>query len=402
MPDVRSVAIGFFVGTGSRDESGELAGASHFLEHLLFKGTESWSAADIAEALDGVGGDCNAFTTKEYTAFYVRLLSEDLDLGLEILGNIMLEPALRRKDVDAERKVILDEILMHADEPGDQAGERFQSALFLDHPLGRDTLGTKESIADITSTDVRAFFDRHYLPRNMVVSVAGSFDHETVAAKIDRQFSNRSGGSAPLRVSPGAAQKPLVVTDRPTEQVHMVIGARCVSRFDEQRWAFSILSHVLGGGLSSRLFQKVREQRGLVYSIWSERAAFQDAGSIAVAAGTAPEHVEEVLEIVVEELELLAKEGITEKELKIAKGSHRAEALLSCEDSAARMMRIGTALLLHGEVKSIDEILERIERVDESAVAAVASELLDRPRTLSVVGPVEAGGVNLDRVRGSL
>ena len=195
MADVRSVAVAYWVGTGSRDEPGELAGASHFLEHLLFKGTERRSAAAIAEALDEVGGDCNAFTTKEYTTFYVRLLSEHLALGLDILSDIMWEPALRPDDVEAERTVILDEILMHADEPADLAGERWQAALFPDHPLGRDTLGTASSVRRITREDIRAFFERHYRPANMVVSVAGDCTHEAVAADLERRFAGTPGGT---------------------------------------------------------------------------------------------------------------------------------------------------------------------------------------------------------------
>ena len=203
MADVRSVAVAYWVGTGSRDEPDELAGASHFLEHLLFKGTERRSAAAIAEELDEVGGDCNAFTTKEYTTFYVRLLSEHLSLGLDILSDIMWEPALRTDDIEAERTVILDEILMHADEPADLAAERWQAALFPDHALGRDTLGTASSVQRITREDIRSFFELHYRPSNMVVSVAGDCTHEAVAADLERRFAGTSGGVVPPRAAPG-------------------------------------------------------------------------------------------------------------------------------------------------------------------------------------------------------
>ena len=199
MVEVRSVTVGFWVGSGSRDESDGIAGASHFLEHLLFKGTETRSAASIAEALDEVGGDCNAYTTKEYTAFYVRLLSEPLPLGLDILSEIMWGPALRPADLDAERTVILDEILMHADEPADLVVERCFGALFPGHPLGRDALGTAESVGDITVADVRGFFEQHYRPENMVVSVAGDCDHDDVARAVEERFTGRTGGGAPER-----------------------------------------------------------------------------------------------------------------------------------------------------------------------------------------------------------
>jgi predicted Zn-dependent peptidase len=389
MADVRSVAVAYWVGAGSRDEPEELAGASHFLEHLLFKGTENRSAAAIAESLDEVGGDCNAFTTKEYTTFYVRLLAEHLPLGLDILSEIMWEPALRPVDVDAERSVILDEILMHADEPADLAAEQWQAALFPDHPLGRDTLGTAGTVAALGAEEIRGFFAQHYRPGNMVFSVAGDCTHEAVAADLERRFSGQSGGATPPRAAPGPVTTQLRVVRRPTEQAHVVYGLRSVSRFDDRRWALAVLNHVLGGGLSSRLFQKVREERGLAYSVWSERSAYQDAGSLAIYAGTAPEHVDEVLRIITGELELLAEHGITDRELAVAKGNLRAEMLLSGEDSGARMSRIGAAVLLHGEVRTVDEVLARVEAVGPDDVLAQACELAAAPRTLSAVGPFD-------------
>jgi predicted Zn-dependent peptidase len=389
MPDVHSVAVAYWVGTGSRDEPGELAGASHFLEHLLFKGTERRSAAAIAEALDEVGGDCNAFTTKEYTTFYIRLLAEHLSLGLDILSDIMWAPALREGDIEAERTVILDEILMHADEPMDLAAERWQASLFPGHPLGRDTLGTAETVRRITREDIATFCAQYYRPDNMVVSVAGDCAHDAVAADLEQRFAGVPGGDAPHRVAPGPDTVALDVVRRPTEQAHLVYGARSVSRFDEGRWALSVLNHVLGGGLSSRLFQKVREQRGLAYSVWSERAAYEDTGSLAVVVGTAPEHVDEVLRIVEGELDLLASDGVTERELAVAKGNLRAEMLLSGEDSGARMSRLGGSLLLHGEVLTVDEVLARIDAIDLDQVRDAAARLAQAPRTMSAVGPFD-------------
>ncbi len=389
MADVRSVAVAYWVGAGSRDESDDVAGASHFLEHLLFKGTEARSAAAIAESLDEVGGDCNAFTTKEYTTFYIRLLAEHLPLGLDILSEIMWNPALRPSDVDAERTVILDEILMHADEPADLAAEQWQSSIFRDHALGRDTLGTASTVGALDASDIRGFFEHHYRPGNMVVSVAGDCTHDAVAADLERRFAGTLGGAAPPRTAPGPGSAQIQVVRRPTEQAHVVYGVRSVSRFDDRRWALAVLNQVLGGGLSSRLFQKVREERGLAYSVWSERAAYQDAGSLAVVVGTAPDHVPEVLRIIAGELELLAVHGITDRELAVARGNIRAEMLLSGEDSGARMSRIGASALLHGEVRTVDDILSRIEAVGPEDVLAVADQLVQAPRTLSAVGPFD-------------
>jgi len=382
MADVRSVTVGVWVGTGSRDEDEPRAGASHFLEHLLFKGTPSWSAADIAEAVDEVGGDMNAFTTKEYTAFYIRLLSEDLPLGLDVLGAIMTEPALRPDDIEAERQVILDEILMHADEPSDLAAEQCTGALFPDHPLGREVLGAPPSVSALDGPEIRRFFDTHYRTRNLVVSAAGDLDHDQLGAEVERRFAGRTGGGIPTRLSPDSPAQALVVTRRATEQVHLVVAMRASGRHSEERWALAVLNHVLGGGIASRLFQEVRERRGLAYSIWSERTHYDEIGSLAINVGTAPEHAREVLGLVHGELDQLGEKGITERELSVARGHLRAETLLSLEDSGARMSRVGSSLLLHG-------LLARVDAVTVEDVASVAGKLAEEPRTLSVVGPFD-------------
>jgi len=391
MAEARSVCIGFWVGTGSRDESSELAGSSHFLEHLLFKGTDERSASAIAESVDEVGGDFNAFTTKEYTSFYIRLLAEHVDLGLDILSDIMWRPSLRPADLDAERQVILDEILMHADEPSDEAAEQSSATLFPDHPLGREVLGTESSVSDMTADRIRTFFDEHYLPGNMVVAVAGALDHEAVVAGLDQRAGRSGGGVTPTRSAPDERVTPLAVTRRATEQAHVVLAARSVDRNDPSRYALAVLNHVLGGGLSSRLFQEIRERRGLAYSVWSERVAYVDAGFLSVGLGTGPEHVAEVLDIVTEELARLGADGITERELAIAKGNLRAETLLACEDSGARMSRIGAGMLLHGEVLTVDEVLARVEALTLDDVHEAARTVVAAPRTLSVVGPFDAG-----------
>ncbi|HWD24057.1 MAG TPA: pitrilysin family protein [Acidimicrobiales bacterium] len=386
MPWVHSVSIGFWVGTGSRDERDGELGISHFLEHLLFKGTPGRSARSIAEDIDAVGGDMNAYTSKEYTTFYLRLLARDLRLGVDILAEIMTDPAFRELEVDAERKVILEEALMHLDEPADVVYERFAEAIFPGHPLGREVLGTPAVITSVTVPEIRGFFDEHYRPGNIVVAAAGDVDHDVIARELDVRY-GRPGGAPPARIAPSEETVPLDVTTRECEQAHLVLGVRGPDRSAPERYALSILNHTLGGGLSSRLFQKVREERGLCYSIVSDRIAYSDAGALAVSVGTAPERVQEVLKIVSDELAELAARGITDRELALAKGHLRADALLSLEDSGSRMGRLGANLLLHGEVLSIETIAERIEAVTLDDVATVAAKVLGGPRTLAVVGP---------------
>ncbi len=397
MRDARSVCLGFFVGTGSRDEPEESAGASHFLEHLLFKGSERWSASAIAEAVDEVGGEFNAYTSKEYTSFYMRLLAENVDLGLDILGEVLSRPALRAADVDAERHVILDELHMHADEPADVAGEQCAAALFPDHPLGREVIGSERSVSDTTEASVRAFFQTHYRPANMVAAVAGAFDHDAVVAGIDARLT-ASGGVRPTRSAPSKAVVPVCVAERSTEQAHLVLGIRSLDRFDERRYAAAVFNHALGGGVSSRLFQEIRERRGLAYSVWSERASFADTGMLTVGLGTSVDNVDEVLAVAGGILEELGDSGITGRELDVARGGLRAELLLAEEDSGARMHRIGSSLLLHGEVLEVQEVIERIGAVGADDVAAIAAELTTAPRVLSAVGPFSPDRFDPDRL----
>jgi predicted Zn-dependent peptidase len=390
MPHVSSVAAGFWVGTGSRDESARLAGASHFLEHLLFKGTPTRTAAEIAESVDAVGGDMNAFTTKEYTAFYVRLLAESLDLGLDILSDVMWNPAFRPDEVEAERQVIMEEILMHSDEPSELVHDRLLEGLFPDHPLGRDVLGDEESIAAMRVDDIRSFHQHHYRPGNIVVAAAGQVVHDEVVEGVARRFCGDRGGEAPGRVAPGGPALPVVMTNRPTEQAHVVLGVPTFGRHDEDRFGLAVLDHVLGGGLSSRLFQEIRERRGLAYSVYSYRTSFDDAGVLAFYAGTAPGRAHEVLERMVGELRRFRSEGVTEREVAVAKGHIRGETALSLEDSAARMSRVARSELLHGEVIDVDDLLARIEAVTADDVDRVAARVLGVEPVLAVVGPFES------------
>ena len=398
MPDVRSVSAGFWVGTGSRDEAPGLEGASHFLEHLLFKGTPTRSARQIAEDVEAVGGEINAFTNKEYTAFYVRLLAQSLDLGLDILSDILWSPAFRPDEVEAERQVILEEILMRADEPADLAHELFAEALFPDHPLGREVMGDAASIEAMAREDLAGFHARHYVPGNVVFAAAGHLDHATVVAGVEGRLSGAAGKGRPARMAPAAAQRARVVGPRATEQVHLVLGMRALGRHDEDRYVLAVLNHALGGGASSRLFQTVREERGLSYSVYSYRCAFEDTGALAVYAGTTPARVGELLEAIHHEVDSVASGGITAREVEVAKGHLVGELALSLEDSSARMNRIGRSQLDHGRVIPMEEVTARLEAVTVDEAARVAERVLTGERVLAVVGPVDEGALDTRRV----
>jgi len=321
MHDVRSVTLGFWVGVGSRDEAPALAGASHFLEHLLFKGSDDRTAAEIAEAIDAVGGELNAFTAKDHTAFYVRLLADDLELGLDILCDIMWRPAFRPAEIEAERQVILEELLMQADEPEDLAQELLAAALWPGHPLGREVLGAEATVSAMGVDELRAHHDARYRPGVTVLAAAGRVDHDALVALVGERLaaSGRApGGAAPPRAAPLASPESLIVRRRHTEQAHLVLGLPWVTRHDPDRHAATLLAQILGGGASSRLFQEVRERRGLAYTVYAYRTGYDDAGVLCVYAGTAPARAADTLAVVVGEVERLA-DGVTERELEIAR-----------------------------------------------------------------------------------
>jgi predicted Zn-dependent peptidase len=392
LPGLRSVAAGFWVGTGSRDESEAMAGASHFLEHLLFKGSGTRRASEIAEAVESIGGDMNAFTGQEVTAFYVRVPDRHLALALDILSDIVWSPALRPDEVESERQVILEEIRMRDDTPDDLVHEAFAAALFPDHPLGREVAGNFESITAMTRDAIAQYHRAHYEPSNVVVAVAGNLEHDVVVEMLERALPASLTDRRPARVNgvDGTPSLPVVIVERPLEQAHLVLGTRSLGRGDPDRFALGVLDQVLGGGMSSRLFQEVRERRGLAYSVFSYRSAFEETGAFAVYCGTAPEHAEEVLTLVHGELDRLVGEGgVTERELDGAKGHLAGSMALSLESSASRMHRIGRAELTLGEVPTVDEVVARVEQVDAAAVARVIDRVLaPGNRTLAAVGPV--------------
>jgi predicted Zn-dependent peptidase len=398
MPGVRSASIGVWVGVGSRDESPRLSGASHFLEHLLFKGTPSRTALDISVELDEVGGEFNAFTAKEYTCFHARVLDEDLPLAVDVLGDMITSSTLTADDVEAEREVILDEIAMHDDDPDDVVSNLYAEKAWGDSPLGRPIAGTVESIRTLTRAQIHRYYRSRYTPENMVVAVAGNVEHTAVVRLVRRAFARADfladTDARPLAVRRGDRARRTatgdVVVSRPFEQVNLVLGVNGLVRTDDRRYALGVLNAALGGGTSSRLFQEVRERRGLAYSVYSYASHYADAGAFAVAVGCLPSQVTDVLAVVRGELGRLADEGITAEELRRGKGQLRGGLVLSLEDSGSRMSRIAKAELLYDELPSIDEVLRRVEDVTLEDVNALGRSLFVQDQTLAVVGPFEA------------
>ncbi len=397
MPTVRSVTVGIWVGVGSRDESATQAGASHYLEHLLFKGTGKRDALAISASVDAVGGEMNAFTGKEYTCYYARVLDDDLPLAVDVVCDLVTSSLIRTGDVDSERGVILEEIAMHEDDPTDLVHDQFAQELFGTAPIGRPILGSVEAITSIGRDVIARYYRRRYLPQNMVVAVAGNVDHTSVVRLVRKAFAAADllGGAA-TPVPPRAGTRPKAasaggvrVVRRPSEQANLVLGMRGLGRADERRFALGVLNAALGGGMSSRLFQEVREKRGLAYSVFSYHTHYADTGLFGVYAGCVPRKIDQVLAICREELDKLIVAGLTEEELERGKGQLRGSLVLGLEDTGSRMSRIGKAELVYGELLSVDDIIGRIDAVTLEDVAAVAAEVLTRPPTLAVVGPFD-------------
>jgi len=396
MPWVRSVSLGFWVTAGSRDESRRIAGASHFLEHLLFKGTKTRGARDIAEAFDVVGGDLNAFTAKEHTAFYARVLDGDLPMAVEHLCDMLQHSLIRAADLDAERTVILEEINMHEDAPDELVHDLFMEHLWPGEPLGRPVLGTVESISEMSRDQVRRFWKRHYVPGNFVVAAAGNLEHDDLEELVSSFVDTSDPGDARGTVIQAQGDPPAPVGGphlrrRQTEQAHICLGTAGLARNDPRRFAMGVVNDAVGGGMSSRLFQEIREKRGLVYSVFSYHSMFAQTGAFVIYAGTAPSRATEVLGLITKELESVAEKGLTDQELDRAKSHMKGSMVLSLEETSARMSRVAKSEIAHGEVITLDEVLERIDAVTAEDARQVAEDVLTRPRSLTVIGPFDEG-----------
>lgn len=396
VPGVRSVSVGIWIGIGSRDESPVQAGAAHYLEHLLFKGTGRRTAAGIAEEFDAVGGELNAFTAKEHTCYYAHVLDVDLPMAVDVLADVVTEAVLAPADVEIERGVVLEEIAMRDDDPEDLVGELFDEALLGGHPLARPVIGSEESIRGMARDTLHDFWRSEYTTPRMVVTAAGNLAHEQLVALVEAAFTGartRAGAVSPAGprpsgtsvVTPGAR---LVLHGEDTEQAHLMLGVPALARHDPRRTALAVLNTALGGGPSSRLFQQVREQRGLAYSVYSGVAAYTDAGILSVYAGCAPERLGEVADVVRSVLADVAADGLTTAEVVRAQGNLRGGLVLGLEDTPSRMNRLGRSEL-DGRRRTVAESLDRIAAVTPEQVAEVARELLSEPLTAAVVGPFD-------------
>jgi predicted Zn-dependent peptidase len=389
---VRSAAVGYWIGAGSRDEEAGEAGVTHFIEHLLFKGTSTYSAIEIAEIFDGLGGELNAATSREHTLVYARVPDHHLETAMDVMGDMVFAPAFA--DLDSEREVVLEEIAMYEDAPQDLVHDLIADAVFGDHPLGRPVIGTAEVISSIPRDAIAGYHDSMYVPANIVVAAAGNIEHERIVELVERALARRKEGAASrLNARPPLVQEPpprLRFQRKDTEQYHVCLGAPGISRSDRRRFAASLLDAILGGSASSRLFQEIREKRGMAYSVYSFMSQYTDTGQIGVYLGTREDNLADALAITAEQIADIAGGNLPERELERAKENLKGRILLSMESTSTRMNRLGKALITDSELLSLDRIVAEIDAVEAESVSGLAGALLSSERlSAACIGPSE-------------
>ena len=388
MPSVRSVALGLWIGAGSRGEAEPESGLSHFLEHLLFKGSDRYESHEIDEIFDGMGAELNAGTGKESTSVYARFLDQHLERALDVMSDMVWRPAFR--DVDSERQVVIEEIAMYEDDPQDHVFDILGGAIFGDHPLGRPIIGRREVIGETPVESIAAFHAARYLPGNVVLAAAGSVDHDRLVELAAERIPDAAGSAPEPDPAPDRPQPSVRIRVKDTELYHVCLGAPGVARGDDRRFTLRILDAIFGGTSSSRLFQEIREKRGLAYAVSSFTGLYADTGQVGLYLGTRPDNLAEALRVVAAELERIRSEPVSEAELVRAREHAKGRLVLSLESTSARMNRLGSSILTDVPLLSVDESIARIEAVDAEQVQALAAELLDADRLSAAgVGPEE-------------
>ena len=401
---IRVVSESIWVGAGSRHESEEYSGISHFIEHLLFKGTEKRTAKDIAESLDAVGGQLNAFTSKEYTCYYAKVLDEHLDLALDVLSDMFFNSIFEEKDINKEREVIKEEIKMYEDTPDELIHDVFSQTIWSGHPLGRPVLGTEDSINGFTRDNIIDYINHQYTTDNIVIAIAGSVDHNKILPDLERLFSKAKVGSAIKDMAPPHSKGQMENIFRETGQVQICLGTPGLPQDHPQLYPLFVLNSVLGGGLSSRLVQEIREDRGLAYSVYSYHAAFSDAGLFTFYAGTRPDNYETVIQLIINEALKITQGGITEKELNKTKEQLKGNLYLGLESVGSRMTRLGRTELCLNRFITPEEVVKKITSVTEKEVKDLAQQIFIPDNfTIATIGPIKEakekgyflkGGVN--------
>jgi predicted Zn-dependent peptidase len=393
MESFRSAALGIWVAAGSRDELPGEAGVSHFVEHMMFKGTPTRAASEISEAFDRIGARFNAGTDKEYTTYYCQVIDQHSAEAFSILADMVSHSLMEEASVLSEREVVLEEISRSEDQPDDMVHDLFASTLYPQHPIGRPVLGTKATVGGFMPADVFAYTGRRYGSGNVVVAAAGNVDHATLVAQVERELILPKGERTDRSEAPATAVPTFAIVTKDTEQAHICWGTTGLTSRDPERFAMGVMDTILGGGMSSRLFQEIREKRGLAYAVGSYHAQYLDTGHYTVYAGTRPDNAEKVVKLIKSEVERFLEGGVTADELFRAKESMKGSVVLGMESTSSRMSRLGKSEVTHGELLTLDEIIERVDSVEQADVARVAAATIAGPRVLTMVAPFEREAV---------
>ncbi|NTW27861.1 MAG: insulinase family protein [Coriobacteriia bacterium] len=391
MDSVRSITLGIWLAVGSRDETPEEAGMSHFMEHMMFKGTPNRTALQISEEFDRLGAELNAFTSKEYTAYYSRFVDEHLEKAFDVLADMVVNANVDDPSCVSEREVVIEEIARMEDAPDDLIHELFGQALWPDHPIGLPILGSRQTVGGFDHAQSAAFRARHYVSGNVVVAAAGNVDHDVLVAMAAEKLGGIASGSRSVRpVAHAVSASRLSVTQKDTEQAHICYGVSTMNAHHPDRFALSLLDGILGSGMASRLFQEIREKRGLAYAVYSFASLYQDTGAFAVYAGTRPGNAEEVVELIRAEMGNVARNGVTADELERVRQAAAGHMVLGMESTRNRMQRLGRNEIIGGEILSADEVLARYNAVTIDDLKRVSEEVLSSEKVLTVIGPFSA------------
>jgi predicted Zn-dependent peptidase len=400
MPHVRSVSIGVWLARGSRHEPQEKSGIAHFVEHMLFKGTATRSAEDIAQTIDSIGGQMDAFTAKEYASYYIKVLDEHLPLAVDVLSDIVMNPAFTAEDIEREKKVVLEEIKMVEDTPDDLVHELFTENFWANHPLGRPILGTKETVEGLNQDALRHYFSTVYTAPNLIVAAVGNITHDEVKALVSKAFNRLPTTTEPITEAPPRVVPRIVIRNKELEQSHVCLGTASYRQDHADRYSSYVMNTVLGGSMSSRLFQNVREKRGLAYAVFSGLSAYRDAGSVTIYAGCANDAVSELIDVVIAEVRRIRDEAMPESELRRAKDHLKGSLMLNLESTSSRMSHLARQEIYFDRQFGLDETLEGVERVSAGDIQRVARDLFDGSLAATVLGAVN--GLQLPKERLSL
>ena len=397
IPYLKSITLGVWVNAGSRIENEELGGISHFIEHMLFKGTKNRTSKEIASTIDNLGGQINAFTSKECTCYYVKLLDEHIDIGIDILSDMFLNPLFDEKDLDKERQVIIEELKMYEDSPEDLVYDLLMEGIYKTDALGMNIIGTEESLYNMNRNTIKDYFNKYYVASNSVISISGNFKFEEMVKLIESKFKDLAMGNVDIKITEPEFHPCFIARNKDTEQVNLAISLKAIPlECREDAYALSIINNIFGGSISSRLFQNIRENKGLVYSIYSAPSLYRKSGELGIYASMSNENLKKVYNLVLEEIDNLRQNHLTDKEIKESKEQLKGSYILGLESTSSRMMSIGKAMVLTKKVKNPNDIIESINNIDKARIDLIIDKVFNRENIGVCIVGRDVEGITLD------